>query len=244
MAPFTENYEPFQTTRWSLVLEAGDVQNSDSQLALEGLCRIYWKPLYAFLRRRGYQQQDSQDLVQGLFLHLLNKREFFQRADKNRGQFRSFLLGALKHFLADTNAKESALKRGGGSTQIPLDVEQFEKIVDASAATDPITEFDRRWAMTVLDEALQRLKAKAEARGQLHEHETVFSYISGKSGSSQPKAVADLLNVSEDAFKMKASRMRKALSLSLREVVTETVATRADIAEELTYLKGLMINAF
>ena len=244
MPPFTENFEPFRTTHWSLVLEAGEVQNPGSQQALEGLYRIYWKPLYTFLRRRGHQQQDSQDLVQGLFLHLIQKRQFFKRADKNRGQFRSFLIGALKNFLSDTTAKETAIKRGGGAILISLDVEELEKRVGNSGVEDPIEEFDRRWAMTVLEEALTRLRAKAETRGQLHEHETVFAYISGKCGATQPKAMADQLRVSEDAFKMKASRMRKALSLSLREVVTETVASRADVAEELTYLKGLMKNAF
>ena len=223
-------------------MEAGKVQNPASDQALEGLYLIYWKPLYTFLRRSGYQPQDSQDLVQGLFYHLLQKRGFFQRADRSRGQFRSFLLGALKNFLADAKAKDAAIKRGGGATHLSLDFRSLEESICDSGTDDPAEEFDRRWAMTVLEEALRRLRTKAETRGQLQEHETVFAYISGKCGATTPRSMAEKLSVSEDAFKMKASRMRKALSLSLREIVTETVASRTDVSEELIYLKRLMKN--
>ncbi len=244
MVSSTEKFEPFRATHWSLVLEAGEVESSSSDQALEALVRLYWKPLYTFLRRRGHQPQDSQDLVQGLFQHLLQRREFFKRADKNRGQFRSFLLGALKNFLADSKAKEAAIKRGGGAPRIELDVHALEESLADVGAEDPTEEFDRRWAMTVLEEALKRLRDKAMARGQLDEHEEVFAYISGKGGTASPSVMAKKLGVTEDAFKMKASRMRKALSLSLHGVVSETVANHADIPEELVYLKGLMRKAF
>ena len=236
----SENHEPFQTTHWSLVIEAGNVSSAHSDRALEALCQLYWKPLYTFLRRRGYQPQDSQDLVQGLFHHLIQKREFFNRADKNRGQFRSFLLGALKNFLSDQKAKETAIKRGGGEPRIELDVHAIEESLVDTGMEDPTKEFDRRWAMTVLEEALNRLRKKAEARGQLAEHEQVFAYISGKDGSTDLNDLADRLGVTAEAFKMKASRMRKALSLSLHGVVSETVEKRDDVPEELAYLKGLM----
>ncbi|MDA7525723.1 hypothetical protein N8525_01035 [Verrucomicrobiales bacterium] len=244
MGSSTENYEPFRTTHWSLVIEAGHVKSSHSDQALEALCHLYWKPLYTFLRRRGHQPQDSQDLVQGLFHHLIQKREFFNRADKNRGRFRNFLLGALKNFLSDNKAKEKAIKRGGRTPQIELDIHLIEDSLVDVGMDDPTEEFDRRWAMTVLEEALKRLRNKAEARGQLDEHEQVFGYISGKGGTTDLNVLAKRLGVTEDAFKMKASRMRKALSLGLHGVVSETVERRDDVPEELAYLKGLMKKVF
>jgi len=240
MVPSTQRSAEFRTTHWSLVLEAGEVERPGSNQALEELCSIYWKPLYAFLRFRGYPPQDSEDLVQGLFHHLLHRREFFKKADENRGKFRSFLLGALKNFLSDLKAKESALKRGGGEKPLSFDVHEAEKWMGEQGEEDPTEEFDRRWAMTVLGQALARLEARSKARNQLEEYRSLFSYISGKSGATPPSALARELGVTEDAFKMKASRLRRALSRAIREVVAETVASPVDVDDELAYLKGLM----
>lgn len=236
----TQNHEAFRTTHWSLVLEAGDLQKPGSNQAFEQLYLLYWKPLYSFLRLQGHQPQDSEDLVQGLFQHLVQRREFFQKADRNRGRFRSFLLGALRNFLSDVKAKESAMKRGGGSQLLPLDVPTMEQSVDETKNVDPGEEFDRSWAMIVLEEAIAGLKAKLATRGRSEEYEVVFSYISGKSGATSPGELARQLGVSEPAFKMKATRMRQAFGRALREVVGKTVASSADLPEELAYLKGLM----
>ena len=226
-------------------MEAGATQGTRSGEALEALCLTYWKPLYAFLRRRGHSKQDSQDLVQGLFHHLLQRREFFKRADRNQGQFRCFLLGALKHFLADTKAKESALKRGGGTAaRIALDIDAMDEVLGDPNSEDPSEAYDRQWAMTALNEAVQRLRTKAEKANQVELHEIVYAYISGKLGKRSPRELASELELTEDAFKMKATRMRQALRASLNDVVAETVADFSALPGELAYLKGLMIKSF
>jgi DNA-directed RNA polymerase specialized sigma24 family protein len=240
MDPSSDSYEEFRTTHWSRVLEAGEVHRPGSNQALEELYLAYWKPIYTYLRRRGNQPQDCQDLVQGFFLHLLERREFFLKADQHRGKFRSFLLGALKNFLSDVKAREAALKRGGGVPHLSLSYEGVEEWIGDPSKEDAMEEFDRRWAMTVLEQTLARLKSQAELQGRSREYQAVFSYISGKTGATPPGTLASELGITEGAFKMKASRLRKTLGQTIREVVAETVSGPAEVADEVAYLKQLM----
>jgi RNA polymerase sigma factor (sigma-70 family) len=153
--------ELFASTRWTMVLEAGDSATASAHAlsALSELCQIYWRPLYAFLRRQGYGSEDAQDLTQGFFAHLIETRAY-ARADREKGRFRSFLLGVLKHFIADARDRRQALKRGGGMILVKLD---DKAIAEAEAQIGRATKwqaeevYDREWAASLLRQALDRL---------------------------------------------------------------------------------------
>src|SRR5882672_3075519 len=159
--------QPFLTTRWSLVLEAGKPSNETSRRALSELCETYWYPLYAFVRRRGYRREDAQDLTQAFFARLLEK-QVVVAADPARGRFRSFLLGSLKNFLANEWDRELTQKRGGGRALLSLDFQ----LADVRFVREPVThatpekEFERNWAVAVLERALARLQSEYETRGK------------------------------------------------------------------------------
>ena len=156
--------EHFTRTRWSLVLQAGTASSPDSAEALERLCRAYWPPIYGFLRRRGQSPHDAQDTTQGFFAALLQRNDFAQ-ADQAKGRFRTYLLGALNHFLADQRDKAGAQKRGGGVVPISLDETDAEGGYLAEPATEATPEraFDQRWATTLLEQAFGLLRDEFRA---------------------------------------------------------------------------------
>ena len=162
--PNSGNADHFATTRWSLVVAAGQGASPDAQQALETLCRLYWYPLYAFVRRLGHQPDDAQDLTQAFFTRLLEK-DCIQAADPNRGRFRSFLLASFKHFIADERVRAGAQKRGGGKAFLPLDFEAGEQRYHLEPAHDWTAEriYERRWALTLLAQVLERLRAGVRA---------------------------------------------------------------------------------
>lgn len=229
----------FHTTRWSMVLAAQqstDLQKKSSALA--ALCRDYWYPLYAFARRRGCSPPDAQDLTQAFFADLLGRHA--TTADPARGRFRSYLLGALKHFLANDWHRASTQKRGGGQVLVEwdaLDAESRYAIEPADQASAE-TLYDRRWALGLLDRAMARLRTEFEARGDLR----TFDLLKGTlNGAEPPRAqLATDLGMSEGALKVAVHRLRQRYRDTVRDEVAQTVNSPAEVADEMRHLLAVL----
>jgi RNA polymerase sigma-70 factor (ECF subfamily) len=226
----------FLTTRWSLVLAAGDTQHPDSSEALATLCERYWYPVYAFARRRGRDADRAQDLVQGFFQHLLEKKTLGS-ADPDRGRFRSFLLGALKYYLADQAAHDAAQKRGGGATLHSLDLEDAESRyrLETDVSENPDRVFARQWALELLGHARQRLHDEIEASAQPERGRRLAAFLTDP-GGERYREVAEELGMSESAVKVAVHRLRRRFGALLREEVAQTVADEGRVDEELRFL--------
>jgi RNA polymerase sigma factor (sigma-70 family) len=227
----------FVSTHWSVVLAARAGASTDVDAALERLCRTYWWPLYAFVRRRGHEAHDAQDLTQEFFALLLAK-DFLQGVDRSKGKFRSFLLAALEHFLANEWRRANAQKRGGKSTFVSLDdgsaETQFLQVPSADLPPEKL--FEQQWARTLLDQVVTRLREEqvAASKGELFDHLKIFL-----TGEKRAVAYADLavkLNTTEAALKMAVSRMRQRYGELLRAEIANTVSDAAEIEGELRAL--------
>jgi len=229
----------FTQTRWSVVLLAGQPSAPDSFAALERLCRTYWYPVYAFVRRQGQTPEDAQDLTQEFFVRLL-KRNFFALADPDKGRFRSFLLSALKFFLADQRDKAQAEKRGGGRTNVSLDDEGAEERYRQEPATDLTPEriFDRRWAVALLDQALRRLRAEFQTAGKQRQFDLLRPFLAEETGEGGYDPVAVELQTSPKTVAVAVFRLRGRYRELVREEVTATVAADTDVENELRALFG------
>jgi DNA-directed RNA polymerase specialized sigma24 family protein len=192
----------FATTHWSVVLSASQSTDPQASEALEQLCRTYWYPLYAFLRRQGHSAEDVQDLVQGLFLHLL-RGDILPTAEPGRGRFRSFLLGTLKHFLSDEKGKAEAQKRGGGQPFISWDQASAERRFRQEPADEssPDRLFERRWAMTILEQALEDLRAECASDARNGLFEQLQGFVTGEKGPVSYAEAAANLGLSLSAVK-------------------------------------------
>jgi RNA polymerase sigma-70 factor (ECF subfamily) len=228
----------FATTHWSVVLAAREGDESRASEAMETLCRAYWYPLYAFVRRQGRSPEEAQDLTQGFFAHLL-ARDFLRGLAKENGRFRAFLLAALKHFLSDQWDKARALKRGGGQTPLSLDAANAE----ARYQREPVDEsspdrlYERRWALTLLDQALARLRKEFTAEGKAGLFETLRSFQGDEPAPSTAAEAAAQAGMPVNTFKSHLLRFRRRYRELLCEEVAQTVATPADVADELRHLK-------
>ncbi len=231
----------FATTHWSVVLAAGGGQSPQADAALEKLCRMYWYPLYAYIRRRGYAPADAEDLTQDFFSKLLRKN-YPARADRNRGRFRTFLLHALTQFLADQRERANTLKRGGGQVFISLDEETPEERYRFEVPDELTPEklFERRWAQTVLDRASHRLRSEFVARAKEKDYEVLRSFEPGEQGALSYAEAALRLAVSESAVKSMIHRLRQRHAELVREEIAHTVPTVAEIDEELRYLVAVL----
>ena len=225
----------FQMTRWSLVLAASQPDSPEARAALASLCEAYWYPVYAFLRRRGYDRDRSKDLTQELFFQLIEKRSF-EVADQERGRFRSFLLACLRHLLSHEYKKDHAVKRGGEYTFVPLD----EILAENRYGAEPVDEmspeklFERRWALTLLDQAMEELKREYVDSGRSQQFEALHPFITGASDSAASyAAVAVRLGLNENAARQAAFRMRTRFGDLLRARVALTVASPQDLEAEL-----------
>jgi RNA polymerase sigma-70 factor (ECF subfamily) len=227
----------FETTHWSLVLSAGGPASVESKQALEKLCRAYWYPLYAHIRRKGYSATDAEDLIQEFFTRLLS-RNFLNVADRNRGTFRSFLLGSLEHFLVREWTKARAQKRGGGQIIVSLEGMDAESRYLAEPKHEMTAEriFDRRWALTLLDAAMARLREECAAAGKADLLGKVGNALSGDRGDGSYAAIAAELNTSEGAVKVAVHRLRKRFGELVREEIAQTVTTSEEIDQELRAL--------
>ncbi len=229
----------FETTDWSMVVKAGIDDDPLCREALEVLCRKYWMPLYTFVRRQGHSVEDAQDLVQGFFAFLLEKNHI-DKADSKRGRFRTFLLTSLQGYLSNEWRKQKTQKRGGGVVFIPLqDLHRLEATIQ-SVITVPgaVSTFDRDWALSVLEQAIAEIKAHYEHRNQGKVFEELRVTMSGDGESDSYEAIGRRLDKSPGAVKIAVHRLRRQLSESLRQQVTETLAdpTDAEIEQELRLL--------
>lgn len=242
-ANFPSRGGAFVSTRWSIVLAAGRRDTPGSQAALETLCQVYWLPLYAYVRRRGFSPEDAQDLTQEFFHHFLRKRSV-ATADPNRGRFRSFLLASLKHFLADEWDRRRALKRGGHVTILTIDFGEAEErlLAAESPARTPEQIYERRWGMTLLRQVYLLLEEEHRRQGK----EELFTVLSGCLGGERQKHpypdLASRLGMGEGAVRVAVHRLRKRYRELLRETVAQTVADPADVEEELRYLIRVMVD--
>ncbi len=231
----------FATTHWSAVLAAGHQETLDAQAALEKLCRSYWYPLYAYVRRQGHPVQEAQDLTQSFFARLLQKN-YLARADQNKGRFRTFLLSMLKHFLADEWDKQRAQKRGGLGPRYSLDTEAAETRYGLEPA-DPMTPekvFARRWALTLLEAVMGRLRDEYVARGKSALFDHLKECITGDRASLPYADLAKALNLSEGALKVAVHRLRQRYRELLRAEVAQTVACPDEVDDELRYLVSVL----
>lgn len=226
----------FPPTLWSVVLRAGD-SSEQSHDALAALCRAYWFPLYAFLRRRGKSPADAEDLTQGFMLHLLEK-ETLTRVRREKGRFRSFLLASLQFYLADEHDRQLAQKRGGGATLIPLDAQRAEELYQAELTDhlDPAKLFDRRWSLTLLERTLVKLESEfsePERHGRFSE---LKIFLLGEPRTVSYAEIGKRLGIREGAVKVAVLRLRQRFGELLRAEIASTVATKEEVEEELRHL--------
>ncbi len=233
----------FDTTQWTLVVAAGDSQHPDSRAALEDLCQSYWYPLSAYLRRRGYARDEAEDVVQGFFTQLLDKK-YLKAADRERGRFRSFLLTSLKNFAANEWDRKKAKKRGGATTTLSLDFETAEGRYHLEPASEQTPEqvFDRGWAVTQLRQALERVGAESTGGESERRFELLKGYLTGDAQDVRYKDVADELDMSEGAVKVAVHRLRQRFGDVLRDEVARTLNDPADVDDEIRHLFAAFEN--
>lgn len=231
----------FVTTHWSLVLQAGQPAGPNYRESLGTLCQTYWPPLYAYLRRRGYDASAAEDLVQGLFAHLL-EREDIALADPQRGRFRSFLLTCLKHFVASAHDKDRAQKRGGGKAAVSLDISNAESRFAPQPADHwtPEREFERNWALTVLERVSARLREEMTLAGRSEQFERLRPSLAESFKHGQYGEAARALGMTEAAVRVAMHRMRKRYRELLRDEVAQTLADPADVDGEIRDLMAAL----
>jgi RNA polymerase sigma-70 factor (ECF subfamily) len=226
----------FTTTHWSVVLEAQG-ESPAAQEALEKLCRIYWRPIYSFVRRQGAGPEEAQDLTQGFFALLLERRDL-RTVRKEKGRLRSYLLTALKHFMVDERRREMAIKRGKGERLIPLEELCAEERGGMEPA-DPLTAeriYERRWASTLLDRVLSRLEDTYRKQGNAALFDSFNQLLADEPGAPSQAEIASQLRMTENAVTQAYHRFPQSYQSLLREEIAHTVATPGDIENELRYL--------
>jgi RNA polymerase sigma factor (sigma-70 family) len=226
----------FRTTHWSVVLTAQD-DSPAAHEALEKLCRTYWRPIFVFLRRQGISQEEAEDITQGFFASLLEHRNL-DAVRKEQGRLRSYLLGALKYFLADERRRGMAIKRGKGQRLIPLEELRADERVEMEPA-DPVTPeliYERRWASTVLERVLNLLKDEYQRTGNAALFDSLKELLPGDPDAPSQKDIAARLGMTENAVRQAFYRFRQHYQSLLREEIAQTVATPGDIEDELRHL--------
>lgn len=232
----------FVTTHWSVVLSARDRGSPQSAAALEKLCRIYWYPLYAYIRRNGQSKENAEDLTQAFFARLLEKKSL-DSAQQERGRFRSFLLVALKRFLVNEWEYTRAQKRGGGQIHMSLDTELAERKFQteiAAAEIPPDRAFERRWALTLLDQTMSRLRTEFERAGKTSEFEKLKIFLTADKKEIPYSKIADELGMNENALRVTVHRLRKRYRELFREEIGHTLAEGESVEDELHYLLSVM----
>lgn len=229
----------FPTTRWTLVLAASVPDRKEARSALVSLCENYWYPLYAYLRRRGYPADQAQDLTQEFVIRILEGR-YLDRADPEKGRFRSFLLTSLKYFVADEQDRQRARKRGGGAV-VSLEFAHGEERYQREPAHDETPEriFERRWALALLDRVVERLRSEFVRHGSPENFERLKVFLLGQSGAPYA-TLAREMNVSEGALKVAIHRLRKRYRELFRQEIADTVAGPGEIESELRFLAAVL----
>jgi DNA-directed RNA polymerase specialized sigma24 family protein len=231
----------FATTHWSVVLTAQRTDTTRAQAALARLCQTYWYPLYAFVRRQGHSPHDAQDLTQGFFARLLSGN-FLAEIAPEKGNFRSFLLAALKHFLANEWDRAHAAKRGGGQPVISLDDTDAEERYRLEPVDNMTADklFDRRWVMTLLEQVTTRLRSEYTRLGNAVLYEKLKDCLGGSRESAPYSQLAAELKMTEGAVKVAVHRLRARYRELLREEIAQTVTNQAEVDEEIRHLFSLL----
>ena len=227
----------FATTHWSVVLAAGQGESAPAQRALETLCRAYWYPIYAYVRRKGYRPEEAQDLTQEFFAQLI-ERNHFRLADRDKGKFRGFLLARLDYFLAREWSRAHRQKRGGQFTFISMDEhspEEWYRLEPADHDT-PEKQFLRQWALTVLKQAMNALQTECEANGKGALFREAKSLISGERHGTAYTDISRSLGLAEGTVRVAVHRLRQRYGELLRSEVAHTLASEEEVDEELRYL--------
>jgi RNA polymerase sigma-70 factor (ECF subfamily) len=230
----------FTTTHWSVVLEAQG-ESPAAQEALEKLCRTYWRPIFAFLRRQGVPPEEAEDITQGFFAELLERRSL-SAVRKEKGRLRSFLLGGLKYFLANEERRAMAVKRGKGQCPIPLEELRAGERIEMEPADTMTAEmiYERRWALTVLERVLGRLKEEYHAADNAALFDSLKELLPDEPGSPSQAEIAARLEMTENAVRQAFYRFRQRYQALLREEIANTVATPGDIEDELRHLIAVL----
>jgi RNA polymerase sigma factor (sigma-70 family) len=234
---------PFEATQWSVVILAAQGQTPEAQAAFAQLYERYWLPLYAFVRRKGHSPHDAQDLIQGFFLHLL-QQETLSRVDRRKGKFRSFLLACMQNYLSTEAQRATCLKRGGHCEWVQLDFDTAENLFLTCGSADGLTPeqlFDARWAMTLLDRTLTRLRKEYAARGKAPAFEILKHFLGPHHGSLSYEQAAKALGVSPGAVKTMVSRLRNRHLAILRQEVARTVCDLREVDQEIHALCDALI---
>jgi RNA polymerase sigma-70 factor (ECF subfamily) len=234
----------FVTTRWSVVLAARNQASPDSARALETLCRTYWYPLYAFVRGSGHSPHDAQDLTQSFFAVLLAK-DYLRVVEPEKGRFRTFLRMALKRFLANEWDKQRSQKRGGGQLPLALDTTLAEQrfLEERPGTLGPDSIYDRRWALTLLDEAMARLEQEYTAAGKAVEFEQLKPHLTAGRGEIPYAAIAAGCRTTAGAARVAIHRLRKRFREVFRAVIADTVSAPEELEEEIRHVLQVLGNA-
>ncbi|MEW6360435.1 MAG: sigma-70 family RNA polymerase sigma factor [Planctomycetota bacterium] len=227
----------FATTRWSIVLAAGGESTPRAREALATLCQGYWFPLYAYVRRQGRNADEAQDLTQEFFARFLEKN-YFRTLDPKKGKFRAYLLASMKHFLANEWDRVHAQKRGGGRAPIPLDFDAAEGRYALEPTHDLTAEriFERRWALTLLEQVLARLRQDFAEAGKEGLFNRLKEFLAADKKTIPYRQVAEELGMTEGAVKVAIHRLRKRYRERLRMEIAQTVADPSEIEDEIRFL--------
>jgi len=232
----------FPTTHWSALAIATSHGNEQARSALEELCRNYWGPVHAFIRSRGVSEAEAQDRTQEFMSHVVEK-SLFVRADRLRGRFRSFLLGALVRFLRDANQQRQALKRGGHIPHMSLDAEVTESdLAPHLTASDKVTEFDREWALTILERALASIRSEYARDHREEQYSVLKAFLPTGADFPPYDQAAARLGISVAAFKSEVHRLRVRLRELVRKEVAQTVSAPHELASEMTHLQTVLMD--
>jgi DNA-directed RNA polymerase specialized sigma24 family protein len=227
----------FPTTSWSLVLAAAVNPTADSRASLVTLCKVYWQPIYVFIRRNGYDRNEAEDLTQAFFVVMLEKN-YLRDADRERGRFRTFILTAVKHFLANEWDKAHAFKRGGGQIAVPIDPVETEAwyAPEAVEQRTPENLFERRWALSLLGQVMVKLRMEFARMGKSEYFDKLSCLLNGDPPVIGYEVLARELGASVGALRVAVHRMRRRYRELLRAEIAETVSKPAEVDEEIRFL--------
>ena len=236
-ALFPSDRRRFATTRWSVILAAGRESSVESEAALATLCETYWYPLYAYLRRQGQNSAEAQDLTQGFFFRLLEKG-YLQQVERERGKFRSFLLASLKHYIINEWDRGRAAMRGGGRKHLSVDFEAGESRyrLEPVGGETPESIFEKEWALALLDRVQEALRGEFRDAGKENHFDRLGVCLTGEPRSTSYRELAAELGTTEGAVKVAVHRLRRRFRDRLREEIAQTVASEADIDDEIRTL--------
>jgi RNA polymerase sigma-70 factor (ECF subfamily) len=227
----------FETTEWSLVLAAGQGESTAAEQALARLCALYWYPVFAFVRRKGHAPEDAQDLTQGFFARLIEKGDLGD-ADRTRGRFRTFLLTACQHYLANEHDRARAAKRGGGLAPSPIDAAVAERRYERALSHDETPEraYDRQWCLTLLDGVFEALRDDYAASGKAELFDRLKDFVTADEDAGTHADAARALGTTAGAIKVAVHRLRRRFREELLRQVADTLGPDQDVEDEIRYL--------